>query len=120
MDYFRDIPNKQASAGDAAYLYYFRRGSFNKNISKILSATLLQLSLKKYIAFSEDNTKSKPQVRINILNSTEQLEPLTEDEKTVLGILKSVTRDTTKEGKIATFTMKEFEKYFRKQLKTPI
>lgn len=114
MDYFRDIPNKQASAGDAAYLYYFRRGSFNKNISKILSATLLQLSLKKYIAFSEDNTKSKPQVRINILNSTEQLEPLTEDEKTVLGILKSVTRDTTKEGKIATFTMKEFEKYAKK------
>lgn len=114
MDYFRDIPNKQASAGDAAYLYYFRRGSFNKNISKILSATLLQLSLKKYIAFSEDNTKSKPQVRINILSRTEQLEPLTEDEKTVLSILKSVTRDTTKEGEIATFTMKEFEKYAKK------
>ena len=114
MDYFRDIPNKQASAGDAAYLYYFRKGSFSKNISKVLSATLLQLSLKKYIAFSEDKTKSKPQVRINILNSTEQLEPLTEDEKTVLGILKSVTRNTTKEGEIATFTLKEFEKYAKK------
>lgn len=114
MDYFRDIPNKQSSAGDAAYLYYFRNGNFNKNISKILSATLLQLSLKKYIAFSEDNTNSKPQVRINILNNTEQLEPLIEDEKTVLSILKSVTRDTAKEGEIATFTMKEFEKYAKK------
>lgn len=47
LDYFRDIPNKEASAGDAAYLYYHRNGSFRKNISKILSATLLQLSLKK-------------------------------------------------------------------------
>ena len=114
MDYFRDIPNKQASAGDAAYLYYFRSGSFKKNISKILSATLLQLSLKKYIAFSEDNTKLKPQVRINILNNTEQLEQLTEDEKGVLSILKSAARATTQEGKIATFTMKEFEKYAKK------
>lgn len=114
MDYFRDIPNKQSSAGDAAYLYYFRNGNFNKNISKILSATLLQLSLKKYIAFSEDNTKSKPQVRINILNNTEQLEPLTKDENTVLSILKNVTRETTEVGEIATFTMKEFEKYAKK------
>lgn len=114
MDYFRDIPNKQASAGDAAYLYYFRNGNFYRSISKILSATLLQLSLKKYIAFSEDKTKSKPQVRINILNNTEQLEPLTNDENTVLSILKSVARDTTKEGEIATFTMKEFEKYAKK------
>ena len=114
MDYFRDIPNKQSSAGDAAYLYYFRNGNFNKNISKILSATLLQLSLKKYIAFSEDNTNSKPQVRINILNNTEQLEPLTKDENTVLSLLKNVTRETTEVGEIATFTMKEFEKYAKK------
>lgn len=111
LDYFRDIPNKEASAGDAAYLYYHRNGSFRKNISKILSATLLQLSLKKYIAFSEDKTKAKPQVRINILNNTEQLETLTKDEVTVLSMLKDVTRKTNKVGEIATFTMKEFEKY---------
>lgn len=30
LDYFRDIPNKEASAGDAAYLYYHRNGSFRK------------------------------------------------------------------------------------------
>lgn len=114
IDYFREIPNKTASAGDAAYLYYFRNGGFNRNISKVLSATLLQLALKKYIAFSEDKTKTKPQVRINILNNTEQLEPLTKDEHTVLDILKSVTRTTTSVGEIATFTMKEFEKYAKK------
>ena len=118
LEYFRDIPNKEASAGDAAYLYYHRNGSFRKNISKILSATLLQLSLKKYIAFSEDKTKAKPQVRINILNNTEQLESLTNDEKTVLSILKSVTRETNKTGEIATFTMKEFEKYAKKNCET--
>lgn len=107
MDYFRDIPNKQASAGDAAFLYYFKKGSFSGNISKVLSATLLQLALKKYITFSEDNTKLKPQVRINILETTNNMEALTRDEKAVYEILLKVSKDNT-------FTMKEFEKYAKK------
>ena len=41
IQYFRDIPDETASSGDAAFLYYFKNGSFSKNISKVLSATLL-------------------------------------------------------------------------------
>ena len=107
IDYFREIPNKEASAGDAAYLYYFKNGKFSSNISKILSATLLQLSLKKYIAFSEDNTSSKPQVRINILDVTENMETLANDEQLVYELLNKVSKEKT-------FTMKEFEEYARK------
>lgn len=107
LDYFRDIPDKEASAGEAAFLYYFKKGKFNNNISKILSATMLQLSLKKYIAFYEDNTKSKPQVRVNILNNTKETENLTGDEQAVYELLKKVSKENT-------FTMKEFEKYAKK------
>lgn len=114
IDYFREIPNEDASAADAAYLYYFGNGKFDQNKSKILSATLLQLALKRYIVFSEDKTKLKTQVRINILNSAEQSNPLTGDEKIVFGILKSVANKTNGDGEIATFTMKEFEKYAKK------
>ena len=104
LDYFRDIPNKGASAGDAAYLYYFKNGSFSRNISKILSATLLQLALKKYISFSEDNEESKPKIRVNILDVTDNRETLTNDEKLIYELLNKVSKKRT-------FTMKEFEEY---------
>lgn len=104
LDYFRDIPNKEASAGDAAYLYYFKNGSFSRNISKILSATLLQLALKKYISFSEDNEESKPKIRVNILDVTDNRETLTNDEKLIYELLNKVSKKRT-------FTMKEFEEY---------
>lgn len=81
-----------------------------KYIENIIS-NFITIIIKKYIAFSEDKIKAKPQVRINILNNTEQLETLTKDEVTVLSMLKDVTRKTNKVGEIATFTMKEFEKY---------
>ena len=112
IDYFREIPNKEASAGDAAYLYYFKNGKFSSNISKILSATLLQLSLKKYIAFSEDNTSSKPQVRINILDYKGEVSALTKDEQVVYEILNNVSTERT------SFTMKEFENYAKKHCET--
>lgn len=107
LDYFRDIPNKEASAGDVAYLYYFKNGSFSRNISKILSATLLQLALKKYISFSEDNEESKPKIRVNILDVTDNRETLTNDEKLIYELLNKVSKKRT-------FTMKEFEEYVGK------
>ncbi len=114
IDYFRDVPDKEASAGDAAYLYYFKNGKFSSNISKVLSATMLQLALKKYVAFSEDNTASKPQVRINILDYSDhksEMPALTKDEQVVYGILDNVSTEKT-------FTMKEFEKYAKKHCET--
>lgn len=110
IDYYRDIPDQKASAGDAAFLYYFKKGAFPMNISKVLSATLLELSLKKYIAFSVDNTAKKPEVRINILDYSdhiEQMPALKKDEQIVYQLLMKVSEQKT-------FTMKEFQEYAKK------
>ncbi|MGN1270210.1 MAG: DUF2207 family protein [Clostridia bacterium] len=115
IDYFRDIPDEQASAGDAAFLYYFKKERFSKNISKVLSATILQLALKKYISFSIDNTESKPQVRINVLDYSDhinQMPSLKRDEQTVYNLLVKVANSTKNDTR--TFNMKEFEKYAKK------
>lgn len=115
LEYFRDFPDKTASAGDAAFLYYYRNGNFASNISKVLSATLLQLSLKKYIVFSEDNSERKPDIRISILDNSDKINemvPLKNDEQIVYNLLIKVA-DSTK-NEIRTFTMKEFEKYAKK------
>ena len=110
IDYYRDIPDEKASAGDAAFLYYFKKGAFPMNISKVLSATLLELSLKKYITFSVDNTAKKPEVRINILDYSdhiEQMPALKKDEQIVYQLLTKVSAQKT-------FTMKEFQEYAKK------
>lgn len=119
IDYFRDIPDENSSAGDAAFLYYNKNGNFSKNLSKVLSATMLQLALKKYIAFSEDKTRKKPEVRINILDYSDkinQMPPLKKDEQIVYNLLIKVA-DSTKED-TRTFTVKEMEKYAKKNSKT--
>lgn len=119
IDYFRDIPDEKASAGDAAFLYYYKNGSFSKNISNILSATILQLAMKKYIVFSEDKTGKRPDVRISILdysNNIEQMPPLKKDEQIVYNLLIKVA-DSTKNN-IRTFTMKEMEKYAKSHSST--
>lgn len=114
IQYFRDIPDETASSGDAAFLYSFSNGGFAKYTSKVLSATLLQLSLKRYIAFSEDKTKKKPDVRINILKYSDRKGkrlPLKKDEQVVYELLIKVSKEKT-------FTMKEFEKYAKKHSST--
>ena len=115
IDYFRDIPDEKASSGDAAFLYYFKNGNFSANNSKVLAATILQLSLKKYIAFSVDNTKKKPEIRINILDYAEHMKEMSvlkKDEQIIYNLLTKVADETSKD--IRTFTMKEFEKYAQK------
>ena len=109
IDYFREIPDETASAGDAAFLYYFKNGSFGANKAEILAATMLQLSLKKYITFSEDNTGKKPEIRVNLIDFSsykEKMPPLKKDEQIVYGLLQAVGKEHQN-----TFTMKEFEKY---------
>ena len=58
LQYFRDIPNEDATPTEAAFLYYFdNKNDFNYNITKIISAIILDLALKKAIAFEEANKK---------------------------------------------------------------
>ncbi len=119
IDYFRDIPDKTSSAGDAALLYYNQNGKFSKNLSKVISATMLQLALKKYIVFSEDKTGKKPDVRVSILNYSENVKTmlgLKKDEQIVYNLLVKVANSTKEEVK--TFTMKEMEKYAKKHSST--
>ena len=71
--YFRDIPREaESTPASAAYLYYSKKNNFgiDSKFSKIFSATLLDLSLKKYIEF-ENNAEN---LKIKILsdkNATE-------------------------------------------------
>lgn len=115
IEYFRDIPDENSSAGDAALLYYTKNGNFSKNLSNVLSATILQLSLKKYIAFSEDKTGKKPEVRINILDYSKR-PALKKDEQIIYNLLVKVADSTKKDG--GTFTVKEMEKYAKKHSST--
>ena len=104
IEYFREIPNEHANPGNASFLYYFNKTSMSMVMPKILSATMLDLALKKYIEFEVDTTKRKnEQVTIKLLDK--DISDLRESEKTIYSLLKRI-------GKI--FTMKEFEKYAQK------
>lgn len=106
LEYFRDIPNEDATPGEAGFLYYFRKTGLNVNLSKIVSATMLDLCLKKYIEFEVIPDK-KNQIRVII--KKESTEELKEDEKIVMNLLKNVAKGDNK-----SFTMKEFQKYVEK------
>ena len=111
-EYFRDIPNeKKATPAKAVYLYNFKDNvsSIQSKISKIFSATMLNLSLKGLISFEAESEKD---IRITRgSNSTEELN-LSEDEKIVYEILKDAML-----GKDS-ITPKEFSKYASKEYDT--
>ena len=103
LEYFRDIPNEDSTPAQAGFLYYFRTGTFSSNIPKIVSATMLDLSLKKYIEFN-DNPDKKNDIKIVLLPNTDSSK-LCGDEKLVYDLLKSVAKNDD------SFSMKEFKKY---------
>ena len=103
--YYRDIPNENQSPAQAAFLYYFKDSNFSTHIPNAISATILDLCLKKYLSFELVENK-KNEVKI-ILVSNISKEALPKDEKTVYEMLEKVS--TAKE-----FTIKEFEKYCKK------
>ncbi len=60
LKYFRDIPDeKNATPARAAYLYYFKNNnsSIGNHISKIFSATILDLALKGILTFEPIDKK---------------------------------------------------------------
>lgn len=103
LEYFRDIPDEKATPADAGFLYYFKSTGLQYNISKIISATMLDLCLKGYLSFEEVAGK-KDQIRV-ILKQKLTSE-LPEDEKNIYNLLETVANKETR-----SFTMKEFEKY---------
>ncbi len=107
-EYFRDIPDeKNATPAKAVYMYNFKKNasSMQSKISKIFSATMLNLSLKGLIAFETVNEK---EVRITRTSIKEYVK-LSEDEQMIYDLLKDAML-----GKDS-ITPKEFSKYASKE-----
>ena len=100
--YYRDIPNENSSAAQAAFVYYFKTSSISMHTADVISATTLNLCLKKFLTFEMlDDKKNNIKITLNT-NLDENL--LTESEKVVFNMYKKVNSTYS-------FTMKEFQKY---------
>lgn len=112
LKYFRDIPDESATPAEASYLYYFDKKSyFKNNLSNIVSATILNLSLKKAVIFEKDE---KNKINI-IINKNIDRANFKEDELSIYDLLGKVkdyknkkNKDEEKQDKIS---MKDIEKY---------
>ena len=101
---------KTHQLGDAAYLYYFDKlNGFKKNVSKVVSGTILSLSLKDAISF-EKGEKDKVYIKIN---DNFNIGKLKNDEKKVYDILVKV-KDSAKTNEDNMFEVKDIEKYAKK------
>lgn len=103
FEYFRDIPNEAETPAGAGFLYYFKNTGLQYNMPKIISATMLDLCMKKYIEFEVIPNK-KNQIKVNL--KKDFADGLPEDEKIVYETLQKIPKNETN-----SFTMKEFEKY---------
>lgn len=105
--YYRDIPNEESTPAEVAYLYYYGKTGIENNLPKVLSSTILDLAMKKFIEFETVDTKrKKEQITIKVLNKN--TDELKNDEKEIYNLLKDIQDD--KDG----FNMKELEKYAKK------
>lgn len=105
-DYYRDIPYENETPANTAFVYYFKNTGLQYNMSKIVSATILDLCMKKYISF-EVGTGKKDEIIINL--EKENAYELPKDETIIYELLQKVPEKQTN-----SFTMKEFEKYVKK------
>ena len=104
LDYFRELPEKNTTPGEAVYILEEPYNKFTSYFGKILSATLLDLKLKKYIDLkTEKDQKGKEKIIISRLKQPD--DNLKEDEKTILKFICNIDK---KEEEI---TVKRLEKY---------
>lgn len=103
-EYFRDIPRENATPAQALHIYKETIIGFSDNdIGKIISSTLLDLNLKKYINFNVEKEKKKEKITIEIIN--ENSKQLSLDEKVVFEFLQEACKDKKK------ITVNELKKY---------
>lgn len=117
LDYFREFPDEDATPGEASFLYYFnKRGAFANNVSKIVSATILSLALKKVITFEEESGKKNNVYIVIKPISDENL--LKKDEKSIYELLVKVEEHARKKNKDMAnqdrISMKDIENYAKK------
>lgn len=99
LDYYRELPDKTATPLEAVFV--INKGYNQIYLSQAFSSTILNLTLKGYIKMEQEDKTVKLEI---IEKPTDELQT---DEKKVLDLLSSVN-----EEKI--FTMKDLEKYIRK------
>lgn len=107
IEYYRELPRKNATPAQAVYEQGEILSSVSTNqMGNIFSATLLDLSLKKYIEFAE-NPGDKKNIIINILKKGQDSD-LEKTEKIVFRYILRASKDDTQ------VTIKEIEKYMKK------
>ena len=113
LKYFRELPRKDATPAQA--LHVFKETVFgfaDAEIGRIVSATLLDLNLKKYIEFKVEKEKNKEKISMKITN-TDTIN-LSKDELVVFKFLKKACKDENE------ITVKDFQKYIKGASRTTI
>ena len=99
---YRDIEGNETPA-EAAFIYYFKNTGIQYNMSKVISATMLDLCMKKHIEFEIVPNKKN---QIKVILKKDFPEGLARDERLIYELLQKVASKETN-----SFTMKDFEKY---------
>ena len=106
-DYFREIPDEKETPGEAGLIYYYDYKSLSDIMPKILSATILELSLKGYIEFEiHEEKKKSEQVTIKLIDKDQS--NLKSSEKLIYELFEKIGKS---------FSMKDFENYANKHSK---
>ena len=91
LDYFRELPDKNATPGEAVYILKEPYNAFSRHFGKIFSATLLDLKLKGYIDLRvEKAEKNKDKIYLKKLKESDS--NLKGDEKRILNFVQNVDK----------------------------
>ena len=113
LEYYRDLPRGNATPAQSLYVYFETKSGIAANdIGKVVSATLLNLNLKKHLEFQVEKEKNKEKITMKILNA--DTKDLSADEKVVFEFLQKACKDNNE------ITVKEFEKYIKRTSTTDI
>lgn len=105
VDYYREIPDEDSTPAGAAFLYYFQSGGLKQNISKVFSASILDLCLKKKLEF-DISPNEKEDIKIKLKEDT--CIDLPKDEQIVFEQLVKVEKANGGE-----FTIKQLQQYIK-------
>ena len=106
LDYYREKPEKNSTPGDALFIYNNGVGTSYTNFGNLFSATLLNLSLKKYFNIEVNkNEKGKDEVRIS--KTGKSIEDLSFDEEKIARFVSNAI------GNKENITIKELQKYIK-------
>ena len=107
LDYFRALPEKDTTPGEAVYILKEPYNAFSRHFGKIFSATLLDLKLKDYIDLRVEKTdKNKDKIYLKKLKESDS--NLKSDERRILDFAYKAF------GKKTEVEMKTLEQYIEK------